>query len=155
MIGKRKRELAVTHREQSTKIAPSNDAGSDVFRSYFEARFQPLPESIHSTAKSAEVDVEDGTDTSEQSEGSTWEGLSDEDLSTIVDVIDHGSQDVSADAPERSFEFKSFMVPLFGFSSTKNIPTDRINRLLGLLEKSRIQSDRSFHQTQKTMMVKP
>jgi hypothetical protein len=94
MLGKRKRDYAGVPRQswQGSEDEESTNVGnaSDLFRKYFEAQFEPLPqESLKTRAYSADED-EDEAEADSQSEASEWSGFTDNETSVEdVRVIEH------------------------------------------------------------------
>lgn len=114
MAGKRKRETVVVRRIANEPVNEADVPSSDLFRKYFEATYEPLPESTKTTKAFQSEDVESGSDDSsdDSPEEASWDGLSDDALSSAVHVVDHGSELALDGDPGRGTEFKSFMVPL-------------------------------------------
>lgn len=132
MIGKRKRETTVFHREEQASAATSDRPRAELFRKYFEARFEPLPQSTTTTSNPAKNESQESIETDEQSEDSSWEGLPEDASPPRVDVVEHQSQDVSIKDLERPFEFKSFMVPRLSEILALWASADEINRVRSL-----------------------
>ena len=111
MVGKRKRETVVVRRIPHEPVNEADVPSSDLFRKYFEAIYEPLPESTKTTKAFL---LEDGSDDSSDDapEEASWAGLSDDELSSAVHIVDHGSELALDGDPGRGNEFKSFMVPL-------------------------------------------
>jgi len=121
MLGKRKREYTIFRRQNESagdscnENTPSHDVPRDVFQRYFEAFFEPLPESQTTTPSllDDQSDEDDeGDEEEERAEESDWEGLSDTVRPTgSVGVVEHDVQVGKGDesrAPRQ--DFKSFMV---------------------------------------------
>ena len=107
MIGKRKRESAVTHRLESLDEVQSSATGTDIFRKYFESRFEPLGGEEAPTLSLIEQPTGSETD---GTTGSEWSGLSDEDEPDLpVQVVVHSKPDDGDAKASRSAEFRSFM----------------------------------------------
>lgn len=112
MLGKRKRDHAAVLRqslreiedEEATNIANA----SDLFKQYFEAQFEPLPqESLVTRASSADEDEAEGDGRSATSD---WSGFTDHDASVEdVRVIKHTVVS-KATAELGASESKYFMV---------------------------------------------
>jgi hypothetical protein len=106
MSRKRKRDATVVRRNVGELERSSIVDGHDVFRQYFESRFEPLPESKPTTTLNESVESE-----SEPSDESDWSGFSDNDRSSpVAQVIDHSEGAVTENGTSRSAEYKSFMV---------------------------------------------
>jgi hypothetical protein len=92
MLGKRKRDHAAVPRKSLQEIefeeAANTTNGTDLFRQYFEAKFEPLPqETLIVQAANADED-EVGDDS--QSEASDWSGFTEKDTGVEeVRVIEH------------------------------------------------------------------
>lgn len=92
MLGKRKRDYAGVLRQswQGSEDEEATNVGnaSDLFRKYFEAQFEPLPqESLQTRAYSAD---EDEAEADSQSEASEWSGFTDNETRVEdVHVIEH------------------------------------------------------------------
>jgi hypothetical protein len=107
-LGKRKRRSAEIHRDDQRKEykvsnSPELDA-QEIFRRHFEAQFKPLPV----LRKAAKVVQEAEEDDSE--EGSSWDGLS-EDEGRGVQVVEHTDAQSRMAAMSKD-ELKAFMVCL-------------------------------------------
>ncbi|OJJ48835.1 hypothetical protein ASPZODRAFT_13573 [Penicilliopsis zonata CBS 506.65] len=99
MIGKRKRDKSVVSRstieDSSDSPSASTDAAHDVFRRYFEAKFQPLkPQSVQKAEPGEGMDDHldesvTGSDWDGLSEGEEDEGEDEEDQGVEVEVVDH------------------------------------------------------------------
>ncbi|KAH0846979.1 hypothetical protein AYO21_02325 [Fonsecaea monophora] len=126
MLGKRKREVAVTTRqrlrssdreddERQTLTTPL-DANREIFRKYFESAFEPLPE-IKTTAllapeKEEEEESQGGVgDSGFVEEESEWDGLSDSGHQDgAVEVVEHrAASDLAEEAKTRRQHYKTFM----------------------------------------------
>jgi hypothetical protein len=110
-LGKRKRECIVIRKEEPV-ANPEYDRSThqDLFKEYFESRFQPLPEE---QLESGQVSREDSVDKNDDSssEESDWEGLSDDGpTSPMIQIVDHGSLAYTQTSDNSSVEQKSFMV---------------------------------------------
>jgi hypothetical protein len=111
MLGKRKRDHAAVLRQSLWEINDeevTNADASDLFRQYFEAQFEPLPQESSAThASSADEDEAEGDS---QSETSQWSGFTDSDTSVgDVRVIEH-TVISRVPAETRASEGKYFMV---------------------------------------------
>lgn len=113
MVGKRKREYSVVNRDDATassgsgQAAPSN-AAQDVFRRYFEARFEPI-EQPGQSPPTQEL-ASDSSETGSSDAESEWDGLSGEDESDAgVEVVDYARAD-RADGPVDKKIRQAFMV---------------------------------------------
>jgi hypothetical protein len=111
MIGKRKRATEVVKRVEKAspgKAGPTND--QDLFRQYFETRFEPLPEV---SKRSNLVDVLiDGDTESDNTDTSDWGGLSDQETSPPIEIIEYGVNDESLRANDDLQHAKAFMVSI-------------------------------------------
>lgn len=134
MIGKRKRETIVVRRETKEKSpvedVKSGDYPHDLFRKYFEAQFDPLPESQsrktivveNSQEDDDEIELsqndddeaEDEQDDTDDglSEASEWSGISEQVTNVpVVEVVDYGHRaDSSETDPNLKALQKAFMV---------------------------------------------
>jgi len=112
MIGKRKRNAVPVARQDQVSggLSGAGDQArfpSEVFRKYFEAEFEPLPdprrrEKQTTALINSNVTVED-TDTD-------WSGLSDDESQLNVQVVEHSSLHRVVDTDGDKVELKSFMV---------------------------------------------
>ena len=111
MLGKRKRDHAAVPRQSLHEIevdeATNTTNATDLFKQYFEAKFEPLPQEpplpLASTADG------DNSEDESQSETSDWRGFIEDDTSVEeVRVIEHT---VTSDetAESRTSEGKFFM----------------------------------------------
>ena len=112
MLGKRKREAVAVARDtqlrQPTAYEVEEEYPPDeIFRKYFEAKFEPLPDSGLKA-----LQVPDGVDseTSDEEADSDWSGFSDEASETRVEIIEHSSSKRSTDDHGDKVELRSFMV---------------------------------------------
>lgn len=118
MPGKRKRETAVisrtTEEGENRELSPDvAESSHDIFRRYFENRFEPLepfpdkgpPSTQPTTAMSEDEDEDEDAD-------SEWDGISDEnDDSPQVEVVEHtGSRNVTDNMLVDKKARKAFMV---------------------------------------------
>lgn len=112
MPGKRKRETTVVSRDVGSETDDSSTAAAhashDVFRHFFESKFQPLDlvQDTHSTIAQEPATDEDSE---EESEGE-WQGITDEDEQQQVEVIEHtdAGHEITATLDKRAR--KAFMV---------------------------------------------
>ncbi len=109
MSGKRKRENVVMQQGDLREATEGQLDHQQVFRQYFESRFEPLLDGEVPTSNLAEEsEVDDG-----DSGGSEWQGFSEDDhySSPVVEVIEHGKPNITDDSEVvRRSEAKSFMV---------------------------------------------
>lgn len=109
MLGKRKRVSAVVHRKAVADKAEEKLDGSNPFKQYFEASFQPLPVEDASTQTLLEEDP--GSDESTASEDSTWEGFSDitDGNPPPIEVVNHATSSAAIEDDPLRPNFRSFM----------------------------------------------
>ena len=111
MTGKRKRDQVVARRLERSPSLESADPKPDLFRKYFESRFEPLEESFVTTATLAEGADEDLTSDDGSSSDLEWQGLSDNGTSEkFVEVVELSKPEEEQTVTTRSAEFRSFMV---------------------------------------------
>ena len=112
MLGKRKRDHAVVSRQSLHGIefeeAPNTTKATDLFKQYFEAKFEPLPK-VPSLLHSSSTE-EDGFEVDSQSETSGWSGFTENQTSVDeVQVVEHKA--ISEETAESgALEGKHFMV---------------------------------------------
>jgi hypothetical protein len=106
MSRKRKRDATVVRRGEEALEGSSTVDGHDIFRQYFESRFEPLPE-LRSTTT-----LEENTESElEVVDDSDWSGFSDDGRSSPkAQVIEYSEQAEAENGTSRSTEFKAFMV---------------------------------------------
>lgn len=110
MIGKRKREARRTARTvdaQSLVITQTRDR--DIFRRYFESRFEPLQEVCTHVDGSLKNSDDLGT-SSDAASLSDWDGLSEGDSTPGIEIIEHRKREPSTSANDGYA--KKFMVGL-------------------------------------------
>ena len=112
MLGKRKRDHAAIPRESLHEIevheATKPVLVTDLFRQYFEAKFEPLPPETSLPRKS--IADEDELEKESLSETSDWSGFTDNDISVEeVPVVEHAVVP-EASAESGALEGKYFMV---------------------------------------------
>ena len=131
MLGKHKREYGVFRRNSTSDTLEPVLDHQDLFKHYFEARFEPLP---HATTKTSSVlDHQAQSDDSDNQE-SEWGGLSDDGHPLSVEVVDHADTATTEPEDVQISDLKSFMVGLM--KTWLLFPlTDIPYRVLSLLEK--------------------
>ncbi len=107
MIGKRKREtrrIVRSEEAQSLVIAQTQDR--DIFRHYFESQFEPLQEVCTQIDGSSKFPDNLGA-SSDAASLSDWDGLSEEDSTPGVEIIEHGKEEatMSVDDGQHTKEF--------------------------------------------------
>ena len=112
MLGKRKRDKTVIRRKETEQDSDSGTDHQQLFRHYFETRFNPLPEPESHTSSLLEEDASEEVDSQE----SEWEGFSEynDDSPPIVEVVEHSKPTVTDLDFTRRTQLKAFMVNLFG-----------------------------------------
>lgn len=117
MIGKRKRETVVASRstksDDPSPSPPPADNAQDIFRKYFEARFEPLDlPSRPAQGSDPQEDDEDDNDSEASASGEEdWEGVSeDEPEDDKVEVIEYKDARLEPDAIMDKKARKAFMV---------------------------------------------
>lgn len=122
MLGKRKRDTQVVsrrkiHAEDHERTTEPVTNTNDIFRQYFEAQFEPLPEQQESDSTAEEENAsEDGDIVSEvDSDTSEWSGISEtiniEPVAVVeVKVIDHTVKPPDEDDEFHRARQKAFMV---------------------------------------------
>ena len=112
MLGKRKRDKTVTRRNETEQDSDSGTDHQQLFRHYFESRFDPLPETESQTPSLSEEAASEETDSHE----SEWEGFSEDhdDSPPIVEVVEHSKPTVTDLDFTRRSQLRSFMVRPFG-----------------------------------------
>ena len=111
MIGKRKREtrgIARSVEAQSLIITQIQDR--DIFRRHFESQFEPLREMCTQIDGSLKNSDDPGT-SSETASLSDWDGLSEEDSTSGIEIIEHGKREPPKSANDGQHA-KKFMVGL-------------------------------------------
>jgi hypothetical protein len=107
-LGKRKRRAAEVHKDEQRKEYEVSDSpdldAQEIFRRHFEAQFKPL-QVLRRAAKVVEEVEED-----ESEEGSSWNGLS-EDEGNRVQVVEHTDAQSRMAAMSKD-ELKALMVCL-------------------------------------------
>jgi hypothetical protein len=131
MLGKRKRETVVATREDrcsSTGTLSINRDEKDsqaIFRSYFEAQFEPLDKGAESLKTKAKV-IEQ-VEELENSSDSEWSGFSPDEASE-VEVVSHVNRYARERDELNKYELKSFMVCLdLRFSCMYNFLTSGLS----------------------------
>jgi hypothetical protein len=115
MPGKRKRETAVLSRDSEAEShgdsKPPSGASHDLFRQFFESRFQPLdPPSINDDDGAEEESVEEDSENESELE---WEGISDNDDEVEkVEVVEYTDACDASDSLDKHIR-KAFMVSCF------------------------------------------
>ncbi|KAL2013544.1 hypothetical protein VTN00DRAFT_1069 [Thermoascus crustaceus] len=139
MPGKRKRETAVVSRttEEGENREPSPDVAEsshDIFRRYFESRFEPLepiPDKRSPSTQPTTAMSEDGDEDEDENADSEWDGISEQnDDSPQVEVVEHtGSRNVTDNMLVDKKARKAFMnakpPPLSESSTTKSTSTKK------------------------------
>ena len=108
MLGKRKRTVMPMRHSEIEEISENQKDHRQLFRQYFESRFEPLSETeVPTPSLIEESDLEDS-----ESEEPEWQGFSEEGQrsSPSIEVVEHGNPSMSdgSDDVSRS-EAKSFM----------------------------------------------
>ena len=107
MLGKRKRDSAVLRRSLTSNTTESEPNHQQLFKQYFESRFEPLPEEQLGTPSL--IEEESQSDDSELKE-LEWDGFSDTENSiTGVEVVDHAKKSTTEADDHQPTGFKSFM----------------------------------------------
>ena len=132
MLGKRKRNCyartCVTAR--SREVSENQKDHRQLFRQYFESRFEPLSETeVPTPSLIEESDLEDS-----ESEESEWQGFSEDRQrsSPSIEVVEHGNPSMSDDSDDvsRSEANRSWQVPNFLALSLADSPPFRARSLL-------------------------
>ena len=111
MIGKRKRETRrIVRSEEAQSLVVDQIQDRDIFRQYFESQFEPLQEVCTHKDRSLEVpkDLEIPSDAATISD---WDGLSEEDPTPGVKIIEHGKGNALTSVDDGQHA-KAFMVGL-------------------------------------------
>ena len=116
MIGKRKGDLVSSARPAPESNGSSgavtehpNGTSEEIFRRYFEARFEPLPD-VALTIGQSTATTESGDDDAHSY--SDWSGISDNEGDTRIPLIEHSSSAQPAYTDGDKVELRSFMVSL-------------------------------------------
>lgn len=117
MIGKRKRTTVTASQviedaEDRSNPPSQNDDGQDIFRKYFEATFEPLPQKEASPPlQDREEDDESNAAASGSESESEWSGISENEADvTAVQIVDH---QITSDHIDKLFDqtaARKFMV---------------------------------------------
>lgn len=106
--------MHVEDHEHTTELLTNTN---DIFRQYFEAQFEPLPEQQESDSTAEEEDVSEDEDivSENDSDTSEWSGISEtintEPVAAVeVKVIDHTSKPPDEDDEFHHARQKAFMV---------------------------------------------
>ena len=110
MLGKRKRDHATVRRvqlqEQEVVQSGSDQDAADVFKKYFESRFEPLDVTV-STPDTAHPEALDDDSTADES---AWSGIEDGETSgTEVEVVQHATLSRTTAGNDVRSEYKTFM----------------------------------------------
>ena len=116
MLGKRKRDHAAVprqslHEVEAEEVTKTSNA-LDLFKQYFEAKFEPLlQEPVLQQASSTDED-EDGFEEEDQSEASSWSGFAENDASVDKVLLVEHTVVSGATAESGASEDKHYMVRL-------------------------------------------
>ena len=109
MLGKRKREIVLMRGRKEEESTESQSDHHQLFRQYFESRFEPLPEEEAQTP----CLIDESDRDSDDSEESEWEGFSEEEhTSPAVQVVEHAKPATADSDDVQRSELKAFMASL-------------------------------------------
>jgi hypothetical protein len=117
MIGKRKRETRrIIRSDEASSLNTLQSPDLDIFRRYFEIRFEPLQEACTKEAGSSRTgdDLDASSDAASLSD---WDGLPGEGPVPPVEIIEHGKE--STHLTDHVQQPKAFMVRLVDGSKAK------------------------------------
>ena len=109
ILGKRKRRTQIEELDPQVVADTNADTGEErqeLFRKHFEAKFAPLPRLLRQNIERQTTE----THTLKDEEVSDWEGLSDGDDDTNVQVVVHNISIGTTRADVPKDELKTFMV---------------------------------------------
>ncbi len=111
MIGKRKRRTRrIVRSEEARSLVIAQTQDRDIFRQYFESQFEPLQEAFTQADESSQIPHNLGA-SSDTASLSDWDGLSEEDSTPGVEIIEHGREKVTTSIDDAQHA-RQFMVGL-------------------------------------------